>query len=81
MTKTEAHHLLDQRKNGFAVPQHLVNRALVVSGDISMACTPCQAARMESTSMAQGEGTRGLPYPFMAWDNHRLNQCYEGDKT
>lgn len=70
MTKTEAHHLLDQRKNGFAVPQHLVNRALVVSGDIGMACSPCQATRVESTGMAQGEGIRGLPYGSMAWDNH-----------
>lgn len=78
MTKTEAHHLLDQRKNGFAVPQHLVNRALVVSGDIGMACPPCQAARMESTSMAQGEGVGGLPYPFMAWDNPGFNQRNEG---
>lgn len=77
MNKNEAHHLLDQRKNGFAVPQHLVNRALVVSGDIGMACPPCQAARMESTSMAQGEGTRGLPYPLMAWDNPGLNKHNE----
>lgn len=78
MNKNEAHHLLDQRKNGFAVPQHLVNRALVVSGDIGMACPPCQAARMESTSMAQGEGVGGLPNTLMAWDNSRLNQRNEG---
>jgi len=78
MNKNEAHHLLDQRKNGFAVPQHLVNRALVVSGDISMACSPCQTARMESTGMAQGKGTGGLSNIPMAWDNHRFNQCYEG---
>lgn len=78
MNKNEAHHLLDQRKNGFAVPQHLVNRALVVSGDIGMACPPCQAARMESTSMAQGEGVGGLPYPFMAGFNSGFNQRNEG---
>ena len=61
MTKHEAHLLLDKRKQGLAVPQYLINRALVVSGDIGMACPPCQAARMESTSMAQGEGVGGLP--------------------
>ena len=78
MNKIEAHHLLDQRKNGFAVPQYLVNRALVVSGDIGMACSPCQATRMEGSSMAQGAGTGGLSIPFMAWDNPRLNQPNEG---
>lgn len=78
MNKTEAHHLLDQRKNGFAVPQHLVNRALVVSGDIAMACPPCKTTRVEGTGMAQGEGVGGLPNAFMAWDNPRLNQRNEG---
>ncbi len=77
MTKNEAHQLLDKRKQGLAVPQYLVNRALVVSGDIAMACPPCQTARMESTSMAQGEGVGGLPYPFMAWDNPGLNKHNE----
>ena len=78
MNKIEAHNLLDRRKNGFAIPQYLVNRALVVSGDIGMACSPCQATRLESTSMAQGEGVGGLSIPFMAWDNPRLNQRNEG---
>ena len=78
MTKTEAHDLLDRRKQGLAVPQHLVNRALVVSGDIGMACPPCQATRVESTGLAQGEGIGGLPYPFMAWDNSGFNQRNEG---
>ena len=78
MNKIEAHDLLDRRKQGLAVPQHLVNRALVVSGDISMACPPCQAARMEGSSMAQGEGVGGLSIPFMAWDNPGLNQPNEG---
>ena len=78
MTKNEAHQLLDKRKQGLAVPQYLVNRALVVSGDISMACTPCKTARVESTGVAQGEGTGGLSIPFMAWDNPGLNQRNEG---
>ena len=78
MNKIEAHDLLDRRKQGFAVPQYLVNRALVVSGDIAMACPPCQTARVESASMAQGEGVGGLPYPFMAWDNPGFNQRNEG---
>ena len=78
MNKIEAHDLLDRRKQGLAVPQYLVNRALVVSGDIAMACSPCQTARMEGSGMAQGEGTRGLSYPFMAWDNPGFNQRNEG---
>jgi len=77
MTKNEAHQLLDKRKQGLAVPLYLVNRALVVSGDISMACPPCQTARMESTGVAQGEGTRGLPIQFMAGDNSGFNQRNE----
>lgn len=78
MNKIEAHDLLDRRKQGLAVPQYLVNRALLVSGDISMACSPCQTIGLESTSMAQGEGTGVMPDIPMAWDNPRLNQHYEG---
>ena len=78
MTKNEAHDLLDRRKQGFAVPLYIVNRALVVSGDISMACLPCQAIGLESTSMAQGQGVGGLPYGSVEWANHRLNLNYEG---
>ena len=78
MNKIEAHDLLDRRKQGFAVPQYLVNRALVVSGDLGMACPPCQTARMEGSGVAQGEGTGGLSYPFMAWDNPGFNQRNEG---
>ena len=78
MTKNEAHQLLDKRKQGLAVPQYLVNRALVVSGDLGMACSPCQATRVESTGMASGEGIGGLPNIPMAWDNHRFNQHHEG---
>ena len=77
MNKTEAHHLLDQRKNGFAVPQHLVDRALLVCGDIGMACSPCQATRVESAGMAQGEGVGGLPDSLVDWDNDRFNQRNE----
>ena len=78
MNKNEAHELLDRRKQGFAVPLYIVNRALLVSGDIGMACLPCQAIGLESTSMAQGEGVRDLFYPFVARDNPRLNPTNEG---
>ena len=77
MTKNEAHQLLDKRKQGLAVPLYLVNRALVVSGDLAMACPPCQTARVEGSGVAQGQGTRGLPYPLMAWDNSGLNKHNE----
>jgi hypothetical protein len=77
MTKNEAHDLLDRRKQGFAVPLYIVNRALLVSGDISMACSPCQAARVESTSMAQGEGTGVMPDSLMAWNKNRFDEPYE----
>jgi hypothetical protein len=77
MTKDEAHHLLNKRKQGLAVPLYIVNRALVVSGDISMACSPCQATRVEGSSMAQGEGVRGLPDSLMAWNNNRFDKPYE----
>ena len=77
MNKIEAHELLDRRKQGFAVPLYIVNRALLVSGDISMACSPCQAARVESTSMAQGEGVGGLSDLLMAWNNNRFDEPYE----
>jgi hypothetical protein len=78
MNKIEAHDLLDRRKQGLAVPQYLVNRALVVSGDIGMACSPCQATWVESTGMAQGQGIRELFYPFVERDNPGLNQPNEG---
>ena len=78
MTKGEAHHLLNKRKQGFAVPLYIVNRALLVSGDISMACSPCKTTWMEGSGMAQGEGVRELFYPFVARDNPGLNQPNEG---
>jgi hypothetical protein len=77
MNTYEAHHLLDRRKQGFAVPLYIVNRALVVSGDISMACSPCQATWMEGSGMAQGQGVRELFYPFVERDNPGLNQPNE----
>lgn len=78
MTKDEAHHLLNKRKQGLAVPLYIVNRALLVSGDISMACPPCQAIGLESTGMAQGQGIRELFHPFVERDNPGLNQPNEG---
>jgi hypothetical protein len=78
MNKTQAHEILEQRKQGLAVSQYLVNRALLVSGDLGMACSPCQAIGLESTSMAQGQGVRELFYPFVDRDNPGLNQSNEG---
>ena len=77
MNKTQAHEILEQRKQGFAVSQHLVNRALLVSGDISMACSPCQATWMEGSSMAQGEGTGVMPDSLMAWNKNRFDEPHE----
>ena len=78
MNKTQAHEILEQQKQGLAVSQYLVNRALVVSGDLGMACSPCQAARVEGSGMAQGQGIRELFYPFVDRDNPGLNQPNEG---
>ena len=77
MTKHEAHLLLNKRKLGLAVPLYLVNRALLVSGDIGMACSPCKTTRVEGTGMAQGEGIGGLPDSLVDWDNDRFNQRNE----
>jgi hypothetical protein len=77
MNKNEAHDLLDRRKQGLAVSQYLVNRALVVSGDISMACSPCKTTRVEGTSMAQGEGTGIMPDSLMAWNKNRFDEPHE----
>ena len=77
MNKDEAHHLLNKRKQVLAVPLYIVNRALVVSGDIGMACSPCQAIGLESTSMAQGQGIRELFYSFVDRDNPGLNPTNE----
>ena len=77
MTKDEAHHLLNKRKQGLAVPLYLVNRALLVSGDISMACTPCKTTWVEGPSMAQSEGTGGLPDTLVAWNNNRFDEPHE----
>jgi hypothetical protein len=77
MNKNEAHDLLNKRKQGFAVPLYIVNRALVVSGDISMACSPCQATRVEGPSMAQGEGTGVVPYGSVEWAKNGFSQQNE----
>ena len=78
MNKAQAHEILEQRKQGFAVSQHLVNHALVVSGDISPSCFNGTNPRVESTGMAQGERTGVMPYGSVEWANHRLNLNYEG---
>jgi len=77
MTKNEAHDLLDRRKQGFAVPLYIINRALLVSGDISMACSPCQTIGLESTGMAQGQGTGVMPNSLMAWNQNRFDEPHE----
>jgi hypothetical protein len=77
MNKTQAHQLLDQRKNGFAIPLYIVNRALLVSGDISMACLPCQAIGLESTGMAQSQGTGVMPYGSVEWAKNGFSQQNE----
>ena len=78
MTKDEAHHLLNKRKQGLAVAQHLVNHALVISGDISPSCSPCKTTWVEGTGMAQSQGIRELFHPFVERDNPGLNQPNEG---
>jgi hypothetical protein len=77
MNKDEAHQLLNKRKQGLAVPLYIVNRALVVSGDLGMACSPCQATRVEGSGMAQGQGVRELFYPFVDWNNNRFDEPHE----
>lgn len=78
MTKDEAHHLLNKRKQGLAVAQHLVNHALLVCGDIGPSCFNGKNPRLESTGMAQGQGVRELFYPFVERDNPGLNQRNKG---
>ena len=77
MNKTQAHEILEQRKQGLAVSQYLVNRALVVSGDLSMACSPCQAIGLESTGMVQGQGTGVVPYGSVEWAKNGFSQQNE----
>ena len=77
MNKTQAHEILEQRKQGFAVPLYLVNSALVVSGDLGMACSPCKTTRVESTGMAQGEGTGVMPDSLVAWNKNRFDEPHE----
>jgi hypothetical protein len=77
MNKAEAHDLLNKVKNGHNAPQHLVNTALTVCGDLGMACSPCTATRVEGSGMAQGEGVGGLPDTAMGWNNDRFDRPYE----
>lgn len=77
MNKDEAHHLLNKRKQGLAVAQHLVNHALVVCGDIGASCFNGKNPRLESTSMAQGQGTGEMPDSLMAWNNNRFDEPHE----
>jgi hypothetical protein len=78
MNNNEAHHLLNKRKQGLAVPQHLVNHALVVCGDISASCCNGTNSRLEGSGMAQGAGVGEMPNIPMAWDFDRFNQHHEG---
>ena len=77
MNKHEAHDLLNKRKQGLAVPQHLVNHALVVCGDISPSCFNGTNPRLEGSSMAQGEGTGVVPDSLMAWNKNRFDEPHE----
>ena len=77
MTKDEAHHLLNKRKQGLAVAQHLVNHALVISGDIGPSCFNGTNPRLEGSGMAQGKGVGGLSDSLMAWNNNRFDEPYE----
>jgi hypothetical protein len=77
MNKTQAHEILEQQKQGLAVSQYLVNRALVISGDISPSCAPCKTTWMEGAGMAQGKGIRELFYPFVDWNKNRFDEPHE----
>ena len=77
MNKTQAHEILEQRKQGFAVPLYLVNSALVVSGDISPSCFNGTNPRLEGSSMAQGEGVGVVPDSLMAWNKKRFDEPHE----
>jgi len=77
MNKHEAHDLLNRRKQGFAVSQHLVNHALVVSGDISPSCFNGTNPRLEGPSMAQGERTGVMPDSLVDWNKNRFDEPHE----
>jgi len=77
MNKHEAHHLLNKRKQGLAVAQHLVNHALVVCGDIGPSCFNGANPWLEGSGMAQGQGTGGLPDSLMAWNKNRFDEPHE----
>jgi hypothetical protein len=77
MNKAQAHEILEQRKQGFAVSQHLVNHALVVSGDISPSCFNGTNPRLEGSGMAQGQGTGVMPDSLMDWNKNRFDEPHE----
>ena len=77
MNKDEAHHLLNKRKQGLAVAQHLVNHALVVSGDIGPSCFNGTNSRLEGSGMAQSERTGVMPDSLMAWNQNRFDEPHE----
>ena len=77
MNKNQAHEILEQQKQGLAVPLYIVNRALVISGDISPSCAPCKTTWMEGAGMAQGQGIRELFYPFVERDKNRFDEPHE----
>jgi hypothetical protein len=78
MNKTQAHEILEQRKQGLAIAQYLVNHALVVSGDIGPSCFNGKNSRLEGSGMAQGAGVGVMPNIPMAWDFDRFNKHHEG---
>ena len=86
MNRSEANELLDKQKDGI-VRQSLikVTEALWQTGDISRSL-PVHARPfdndginewMESSCVAQGEGTGGLPDSLMAWNNNRFDEPHE----
>jgi len=77
MNKAQAHELLQQRKQGFAVPLYLVNSALFVSGDIGPSCFNGTNPRLEGPSMAQGQGVGVMPDPLVAWNKNRFDEPHE----
>jgi hypothetical protein len=77
MTKDEAHHLLNKRKQGLAVAQYLVNHALVVCGDIGPSCFNGKNSRLEGPSMAQGAGVGVMPYGSVEWAKNGFSQQNE----
>jgi hypothetical protein len=77
MNKHEAHDLLNKRKQGLAVAQHLVDHALVVCGDIGPSCFNGKNSRLEGSGMAQSQGTGVMPYGSVEWAKNGFSQQNE----